>query len=131
VVRGGDTSPCNEGSVRGDCWLRKRNSSIRSLVLFEYAIFDVIIDILSRSVSCSCRKRAGRGEFKVGFTCGVLSSGNTPSLERANERRTDFPTCTVSKKKNCDVRERPGRPGAKQESCISRKERICVLGRGR
>jgi hypothetical protein len=37
--RGGDTSPNKDASFRGDCWARKRNSSIRSLVLLEYAIF--------------------------------------------------------------------------------------------
>lgn len=29
-LRGGETRPINEVSWRGDCWLRKRSSSIRS-----------------------------------------------------------------------------------------------------
>jgi hypothetical protein len=38
--RGGDTKPSKGESFRAVCWLRKRSSSIRSLVLFEYAMMD-------------------------------------------------------------------------------------------
>jgi hypothetical protein len=37
--RGGETS--NEDSFRGDCWLRKRSSSILSFELFAYAILNI------------------------------------------------------------------------------------------
>jgi hypothetical protein len=66
----------------------------------------------------------------VGFYLRCASSGNKPSLKQDAEIGTGFLTSILSKKKNCDVCERPGSPGAKQVNCVSEKKEL-YLGRVR
>jgi hypothetical protein len=65
----------------------------------------------------------------VGSSCGVppLELEHT-SLEQDEERGTETLTSILSKKKNCDVHKRPGSPGARQVSCVSREEGAGMLG---
>jgi hypothetical protein len=117
--RGGDTSPSKDASFRGDCWLRKRSSSIRSLVLFEYAILKCYNTINSQFLLPLQTERAGQEGHKVGFPERSGHSGLPPGTSSRAERRKYL---KISKKERMRASWGPRR--AKQMSYPSRSVEV-------
>ncbi len=108
--RGGDTSPSKEVSFRGDCWLRKRNSSIRSLVLFEYAIFMCYNTTDNQLVVLFSKTRAKEKASRWGLQqSNCLPPKSTSASKTKSNRKRAVTLKEYPKRSGC---VRPGGPGA-------------------
>jgi hypothetical protein len=123
--RGGDTSPSKFASFRGDCWLRKRNSSMRSLVLFEYAIFMSYNTTDSQLLLLFQVTRAEEKALMWGLQHGDLRNCSRPGLSASPEREY----LQISKKERMRASWRPRR--AKQMLYPGRRLRSRNLDSGR